>query len=231
MGPMTAPAIPHARPPGPSLRLSITLVIAGVALAIPTFIAGLVPIVRAVRSPVRFDVPGRAGMHLERGEYMVYEDKGDSSIGNAFSQDDSVSITPNDVTVTEPGEEPVVVSDRGSITETMTVGGRRYVGAVRFTTPVAGEYVVAVTGTPAGRVLVAHPLASVARRSVGWFALAGIGAVLFVVGVVLLIVGAVRRGNSRVPAFATASAGWYPDPSGSRRWRYWDGIRWTEHVQ
>ena len=24
--------------------------------------------------------------------------------------------------------------------------------------------------------------------------------------------------------------GWYPDPGGANRWRWWDGQRWTEHV-
>jgi hypothetical protein len=25
-------------------------------------------------------------------------------------------------------------------------------------------------------------------------------------------------------------AGWYPDPAGHNRWRWWDGQRWTDHV-
>jgi hypothetical protein len=231
-GAVTAPAPPQTpKPAGPSLRVSIVLIIAGVALAIPTFIAGVVPIVEAVRSPIRFEVPGRSTMHLERGDYMVYEDKGPSSIGNAFSQDDSVTISPQDVSVTAPDGTAVDVLERGSTTETVSVGGRRYVGAVRFTTPEAGEYVVGVTDTAVGHALVAHPLASVARRSLGWFALAGLGGLLLILGVVLLIVGAVRRGRAYVPAFAVSPPGWYQDPSGSARWRYWDGTRWTEHVQ
>ena len=67
----------------------------------------------------------------------------------------------------------------------------------------------------------------------GWFALTGLGGIVLFVGVVLLIVGSVRRGRAR-NAFAYAappSPGWHPDPWGAARWRYWDGYRWTEHVQ
>ena len=32
--------------------------------------------------------------------------------------------------------------------------------------------------------------------------------------------------NSSTP---TAAAGWYPDPAGSARSRWWDGTQWTEH--
>lgn len=32
------------------------------------------------------------------------------------------------------------------------------------------------------------------------------------------------------PAPATAAADWYPDPTGRFVVRYWDGLRWTQHV-
>jgi hypothetical protein len=230
---MTAPTNPPApKAPGPSLRTSLVLIIAGCALAIPTFIVGIVPIVRALRSPIRFDVPGSAPMHLDRGEYMVYEDKGPTSIGSAFSQDNSVTILPQDVTVTAADGSTVDVSERGSLTESITTDGHRFVGAVRFTAPSAGTYVVDVTRAKPATSLVAKPLGPIARRSIGWFALAGLGAVLFVIGIVLLIVGAVRRGRApTIPVFASSPPGWHPDPWGSARWRWWDGTRWTDHVQ
>lgn len=31
-------------------------------------------------------------------------------------------------------------------------------------------------------------------------------------------------------AVSHAPPGWHPDPHNPAQWRYWDGIRWTEHV-
>lgn len=36
-----------------------------------------------------------------------------------------------------------------------------------------------------------------------------------------------RLGN---PAAGTAPSGWYPDPTGNARVRYWDGSQWTDHL-
>ncbi len=32
------------------------------------------------------------------------------------------------------------------------------------------------------------------------------------------------------PGFGGPPPGWYPDPSGEKAWRWWDGSRWTEHA-
>ena len=85
-----------ARPPGPSLRVAIALVVAGIAIAIPTFIAGIVPIVRTMTTPIRFDAPSRVRVHLGKATYMVYEDTGRSSIGSPFSSPGPVTLMPGD---------------------------------------------------------------------------------------------------------------------------------------
>jgi hypothetical protein len=66
--------------------------------------------------------------------------------------------------------------------------------------------------------------------------------VLFLGGVALAVVVAVRRGQARHrlqpavagPAEAWAQgatpAGWFADPSRRHELRSWDGHRWTEHV-
>jgi hypothetical protein len=227
-----------ARLPGPSLRVAISLMLVGAALAIPTFIAGIVPVVRAITNPIQFDAPGPVRVHLGKGTYMVYQDKGASSIGSSFSFDDSVTITPADVMVSGVDGTNVEVRDRGTIRETLTRNGDRFVGAVRFTTPASGDYVVSVHETTARPVLIARPFSNVVRSVLGWFALAGVGGLAFGVGVVLLIVGSVRRSRVRKTfAYATLPppglppAGWHTDPWDTGRLRYWDGNRWTEHVQ
>ncbi len=222
------------RPPGPSLRLAILLMVAGAVLAVPTLIAGIVPITRSISSAGTFVSPGPVSMHLGKGTYMVYEFTGSSAFDSPFNDDD-VTISPADVTVTGPTGLPVNVFDRGSVRETRRSNGGEFVGAARFTTPTDGLYTISVrSSTPTG-FAVARPLSAAIRKALAWFALAGVGGIAFVVGVVLLIVGSVRRSHvAAAPTFAYGAApapGWHPDPWGAAHLRYWDGNQWTGHTQ
>jgi uncharacterized BrkB/YihY/UPF0761 family membrane protein len=57
-------------------------------------------------------------------------------------------------------------------------------------------------------------------------AYAGMGSLMFL-GFFLFLAGALVWTQLHA---ARAPAGWYGDPDGSRRWRYWDGAAWTGHV-
>ncbi len=222
-----------APPPGPSLRVAIALMVAGTAVAIPTFIAGIAPIVRTMTTPIRFDAPSTVRVHLGQATYMVYEDTGRSSIGSPFASPGRVTMTPGDVAVSAADHTNIEVYDRGTVRETLSSGGDQFVGAARFTTPASGDYTVSVRSTTRTAILIARPLTATIGSVLGWFALSGLGGIALFVGVVLLIVGSVRRGRAR-NAFAydaPPSPGWHPDPWGAALWRYWDGYRWTEHVQ
>jgi len=228
--------IPQSKPPGPSLRLSLVLVVIGTLLAVPSFVIGIAPIVRLQNSGT-FTAPGTDSRHLGAGQYFLYEDVGNAGLGFSTSGDDRVTIAPSDVSVTSADHVPLTISEPTTI-ESMPFGGRRFRTAVAFTTPAAGEYLISVR-TRDGRthkLLVARSFSHIIRSVLVWFAIAGIGGIIFLVGIVLLIVGAVRRGRvQRAAVYAPAAypAGWYPDPDpqGAGRWRYWDGTRWTEHVR
>ncbi|MCX7621184.1 MAG: hypothetical protein N2037_10125, partial [Acidimicrobiales bacterium] len=127
-------------------------------------------------------VPGTKTFQLSSGDKVVY-----SRSGTIFAA--------SDVTVTGPDGEPVSVRP---VTGTLTVGsgGDSYIGRARFTAPTAGSYKVEIDSFAPGRAAVGPDL----LPGVGGGALLMllsfvVGGGLFAVGLILLIIGLVKRSN------------------------------------
>ncbi|HET9728435.1 MAG TPA: DUF2510 domain-containing protein [Acidimicrobiia bacterium] len=208
------------RAPGPSLRTALIVGAIGLVLGVPGAVIGIGKIVRTISSPV-YATPVTIHRELEHGEYMVYED---------LSRSTRV-ITPADVSVLGADNTPVAthLTDRS---EEVPVGSSKYTGIVAFSTPSAGSYDITVrtTGT---YVVVSRSLVDTVRNAAAWFFLAGVGGMLLTIGVIMLIVGAVRRGRAERTGYvysANAPAGWYPNPDGTNSQRWWDGARWSDYT-
>jgi hypothetical protein len=213
------------RQPGPQLWLCIVLIVVGAVLGITGLAVGVTKVVHEFDGTV-YVAPATVSRHLDSGTYEVFEDVGP---GFGFPAQ-----------VTGPGG--ITVATRTPTdSENIGRGGISYQGVLEFTVASAGDYTVTVHGHPGARFFVSRSFGDLARHAAIWFVLMGLGMFVGFVGVVLLIIGIVRRRNARRPPMM-AYAGhpgagqglpppnWYPDPQqpGSRRW--WDGSRWTDHT-
>jgi hypothetical protein len=167
----------------PKLRYALVFLIGGALVVAYAIGAAGTRIVDQATSGVTFTAPGPASMHLDRGDYVVFEQ----------TRRSTSTITVTDASGTHV---PVLASDDN---EFRTRGGVGYSSSATFTVPSDGEYVVEVRGgsASAGRVLVARSISD-SFRSVGAFVGIGlVGGAVFIVGVVLLIIGTVRRDKVR----------------------------------
>jgi hypothetical protein len=227
---------------GALLALGVVAASIGAALfGIGTMGAAL----RTFTEPVR-TAPADFTADLDTGTYVIYEQTGTRRDMGPFFNEQSrgVSITPADVLVLDPGGVEVPVEPM-TVNETIDRNGEQFTGAVRFTVETEGVHRIEVSGG-GERVVLAPSLVASAMGGLAWMAVAAAGGLVALVGLVLLVVGLVRAGRSSSavspmpaaqtvpsatpPATPVTAAGWYADPRGEARLRWWDGQTWTDHV-
>src|SRR5262249_17310928 len=117
-------------------------------------------------------------------------------------------IRETQLTVTAPDNSTVEVfyDDRS---ETITRGSTEYTSTLTFEPPSGGDYALhfADSITPT-TVVVARSVSDAVRSVVVWFGVGAFGAVILIIGIVMLIVGAARRGSAKRAAYAAAWGGW-----------------------
>jgi hypothetical protein len=183
--------------PGPRLAIALSLIILGTVVGIAGLAKGIDGAYHDTRGIATGISPTEFQRHLDTGTWEVFAGQG---IG---------IIAPSDVTVTGSDGARIATRGLGNTTETRTTGGFTYDGEVEFTISHAGEYDVHVNGDPGTPILLSKSFGDLLRHAARWFALMGLGILIGIVGVVLLIVGMVRRSRARRPAFAGAGYSGY----------------------
>lgn len=244
---MTYPADTTATPekkPGPRLSLSIITIILGTVVGITGLVVAVSKAVHEFDGPV-YVAPGAIHQHLSSGTYNVF--------AGVLSESDSSPLKGDgltDVRVLDPNNNEVPTTTPSS-QESIDRGSTEYDAVRQFKVTVSGTYTIGVRGTTGEPFFVARTFGDLAKRAAGWLAMMGAGILIGFIGVVMLIVGIVRRSRAKRPAFAAAGyapgyppsgaaptpaapglppPGWYPDPQIPGTSRYWDGTRWTDQT-
>lgn len=191
-----APAPPQVKGKG-MIWTGVALLVVGVVL----IVAGIIGVIAAAASLISgfgspVTTPTTVTRTLEKGTtYAVYELSGLAS-GTGTTEDPLLAtVSPADITVTGPGGVVVGVKDPGSVTQTFTNGGKEYFAVATFDAPATGSYEISIA-TEGAEVLIA-PSFSAFGKSFAWIAAIGLGGLLALLGLILLIVGLVRRSSSK----------------------------------
>jgi hypothetical protein len=200
-----------SRRPGPSAALAIALMVIGAVVGVPSLIIAIVPFVRTIETKA-IDTPTTVERHLDHGTYEVYEYSGRSSLFPSTT-DGTTDLQPGEIVVTDRSGDQLGVGEPG-VLETISRGGRSYTAVAVFDVPSSGSYEIAVHSSQPDQVIIAPSVADQFRRALWWFVASALAGLAFVVGLILLIVGSVRR--NRAPKGWTP--GWAYGPPGGPGW-------------
>jgi hypothetical protein len=215
MPPPIDPTTGRHRPPGPRLMTSLAVIAIGMVTAAVAVIAIAIPLVGTFTSP-SYAVPGDLSLHLHHARYTVYQHSGSrSTFGSVTSDPSTVRIDPSALSIKgSDGSTVAVFADPNS--ETLTRGSDVYSGALVFNVPADGTYDLTFANPTSTTVVVARSLSDALHGALKWFGVGAFGGMLVVAGVVLLIVGATRRGRAKRawygPWGAPPAWGWPPPP-------------------
>jgi len=171
----------------------------GTVLGVLSVVMVTLPLLRLVRDAPSVATPGSVTLQFGKGLYKVFEPTGTAGVA---------SVGATDVHVTGPGGSVPVDDSRGD--EVITRGRHRYSSAVAFRVTTPGSYTVRIAGAR-GDAVVSRSLADAVRSRVGWVAGIPIGGLLFLIGLVLLAVGIVRRSRAKKAVLSG-----YPPPGSPR---------------
>ena len=199
-------------PPAPPKPKGKGFVVTGAILLVLGIVLGIIGIAGAVGAAAKFvndlgavaTAPATITRDLTAGTtYAVYVE----ATGGTGSNDDPFTsdVSSSDITVKGPDGSDVAVNDMGSSAQTVDTNGSTYGALVTFTARTTGQYTIDVAGSGA-HVLVA-PDALAIGKSFAVVAFIPVGVLVGLLGLVLLIVGLVRRSSSKralaQPGYAT----------------------------
>jgi hypothetical protein len=232
--------------------VGIGLMVVGAALAVLGGVLTVTSINGSLKVQAGWAVPGSVAVHLAGGDWEIYELTGSvsgSSVGPFFynRQANSVAtIDSSDIQVTGPDGGVIAThdgSDPPNSFQTYTTGSRIYTGVATFHATGSGTYRISVAGSQAQQVIVARPPLAVFVSVIRSIVTGVVGAAMFLVGLILLILDIDRRRRPPIPApyaygaagpwgspYRGVAPGWHPDPARRYQYRYWNGVAWTEHA-